>query len=180
MTVFLIIQIIMMLVGAGEAGFDSDVDVGEASGGGDDVFNTEGFGSIFGLRILTIRSMVAFLSIGSWTTFTLCYLIPVWAAVLIGIVAGAAAAFGVAALLKSLEKLENSGNIIIDNTVGLLGEVYLTVPAARSGNGKVNVIVQERLTEFAAVTDSQDPIKTGEEVKVLSIVGGGTLLVGKA
>ena len=51
------------------------------------------------------------------------------------------------------------------------------MPALRSGNGKVNVYVQERYVELEAVTDSEEPIKTGEKVKVVDTMDNGTLVV---
>ena len=62
------------------------------------------------------------------------------------------------------------------NCVGCDGEVYLTVPAARNGIGKVNILVQETFAEYEAVTDDDEAIPTGEKVKVLK-TDGSTLIV---
>lgn len=175
-TLIMIVQIIMMLFGFGDdSSFDVDTDV-DMSGG--DVYNDEGMGlTIFGLRILSVRTILAFFAIGSWVTFTLVEVLPVWAATLLGVIAGLIAAFGVAFLMRSVEKLQSSGNIEIQNAVGKTAEVYLTVPASRAGTGKVNVFVQERYTEFDAVTDGDEPLKTGTMVKIVGTVNQGTLIV---
>ena len=73
--------------------------------------------------------------------------------------------------------MQDSGNLAIENTVGKVAEVYLTVPQKNGGSGKVNVFCQERYVELDAVTDSLDPIKTGERVKVVSALGEGTVVV---
>ena len=113
---------------------------------------------------------------GCWLTFALFYPIK-FLALIPGIAAGIAAAFGIAAFMKITEKLQGNGNLQVENTVGKTAEVYLTIPANRGGNGKVNVYVQERYAEMEAVTDSDTPIKTGEKVKITGTLNEGTVLV---
>ncbi len=175
-TLIMIVQIIMMLFGFGDdSSFDGDVDV---DADGSDGYNDEGMGlTIFGMRILSVRTILAFFAIGCWVVFTLIEVLPVWAATLLGIVAGVLAAFGVAFMMKSVEKLQSSGNVEIQNAVGKTAEVYLTVPAKRSGTGKVNVFVQERYVEFEAVTDEDEPIKTGATAKIVATLNQGTLII---
>ena len=173
-TLFMIVQIILLAIGSGDndATFDSDTSVDDV-----DTINDGGVGlTIFGLRILTVRSIIAFLAVGSWLTFALFYSIEFWA-IIPGVAAGVAAAFAIALFFKATEKLQNSGNLNVENTVGKTAEVYLTVPAARSGAGKVNVYVQERYAEMEAVTDSDTPLKTGERVKIVGTMGEGTVVV---
>ncbi|MDR2201484.1 MAG: hypothetical protein LBP26_01765 [Clostridiales bacterium] len=176
-TLLMVIQIIMLLIGlGGDATFDADgLDAGDG-----DIFNDEGAGfTVFGLRILSVRSVLAFFCIGSWVAYTLLFPFEnaVWAAVILGILAGAGAAFAVAYMIKSLEKLQSSGNVETKNAVGKTGEVYLTVPALREGPGKVNVLVQERLVEYDAVTDADTALKTGSIVKITGMVNDGMLIV---
>lgn len=173
-TLFMIVQIILLAIGSGDndASFDSDTSIDDV-----DTFNDGGVGvTIFGLRILTVRSVIAFLAVGSWLTFALFYPIRFWA-ILPGVAAGVAAAFGIAAFMKVTEKLQENGNLKIENTVGKTAEVYLTIPANRGGNGKINVYVQERYAEMEAVTDSDTPIKTGEKVKITGTLNEGTVVV---
>ena len=173
-TLFMIVQIILLAIGSGDndASFDSDTSIDDV-----DTINDGGVGvTICGLRILTVRSVIAFLAVGSWLTFALFYPIRFWA-ILPGVAAGIAAAFGIAAFMKITEKLQGNGNLQVENTVGKTAEVYLTIPANRGGNGKVNVYVQERYAEMEAVTDSDTPIKTGEKVKITGTLNEGTVLV---
>ena len=173
-TLFMIVQIVLLAIGSGEndATFDSDTSIDDV-----DTINDGGVGlTIFGLRILTVRSIVAFLAVGSWLTFALFYSIKFYA-LIPGVAAGIAAAFAIALFLKATERLQGSGKLHIENTVGTTAEVYLTVPAARSGAGKVNVYVQERYAEMEAVTDSAAPLKTGERVKIVGTMGEGTVVV---
>lgn len=173
-TLFMIVQIILLAIGSGDndATFDSDASIDDV-----DTANEGGIGfSVFGLKVLTVRSIIAFLAIGSWLTFALFEAIRFYA-LIPGIAAGIAAAFAVAAVMKALTKLQCSGNIQTQNTVGKTADVYLTIPASRSGNGKVTVFVQERLAEFDAVTDNPEPIKTGAKVKVTDTLNEGILIV---
>lgn len=173
-TLFMIVQIILLAIGSGDndATFDGDTSVDDV-----DTINDGGVGlTIFGLRVLTVRSVIAFLAVGSWLTFALFFSISFYA-LIPGIAAGVAAAFAIALFFKATEKLQNSGNLKVENTVGKTAEVYLTVPAQRKGAGKVNVYVQERLAEMEAVTDNAEPLKTGERVKIVGTMGEGTVVV---
>lgn len=156
---------------------DADIDV---SGDHLDTPPTQG-GSVlpFGLKLLSIRSILAFVAVGAWLCYTLPYVLPVYGAVIISVVGGLAAACGVAAALVGMEKLQSSGNINPVNTVGKIGTVYLTVPPLRSGQGKIHILVQERYAEYEAVTDSDEPLPTGAEVQVAAHIGSNILLVRK-
>lgn len=178
-TLFMIIQIIMIVVGGmggAEDAFDGDSDFdGDA-----DTFNDEGFGSLGGLRLLSLRTVMVFFAIGSWVAFALCPVFPKseWIAVIIGVIVGIGAAVAFAFALKAFMKLQSSGNIDAANCKGCIAEVYLTIAPSRSASGKVQVVVQERLTEFDAVTDCDHELRTGSQVKVLDNINQGLLLVG--
>lgn len=174
-TIFMIIQIITMLIGSGhEDGFDMDTNVDAETG---DTFNDENVFSLFGLKIISIRTIVAFFCIGSWLMFTLCYVIHWGLALLFGILAGFAAALAIAFFMKAIEKLQNSGNLEIKSSVGKNGEVYLTIPADRKGTGKVNIFLQERYVELDAVTDNDEAIPTGSNVNIIGAINQGTVVV---
>lgn len=151
--------------------FDTDTiaDAGHSSRGA----------AMFGLRLLSLRSIIAFFAIGGWVGYTAAYELPWYYALLIAIVCGFAAACLMAWAMLSLEKLQANGTIDPDNAVGLIGTVYLTVPPARSGKGKINILIQERYAEYEAITDSPDPLPTSTEIKVLKHVGSNLLLVGR-
>ena len=76
-------------------------------------------------------------------------------------------------------KLRNDGNLDNKNALGTSGRVYLTVPPSRSGEGKVNVLLQGSYVELEAVTDEIEAIPTGTEVVVTGISGQTTLVVKK-
>ena len=74
-------------------------------------------------------------------------------------------------------RLQSDGTVDQANAVGLTGEAYLSIPASREGEGKVNVVIQEKMTECAAVTDETEPIPTGERITVIGLTREKQLLV---
>jgi len=96
----------------------------------------------------------------------------------VGVLLGAVAHRGTAAALRAMGRFEQDRTLMLDRAVGQSATVYLTVPAARSGLGKVHVSVQERLIECAAIT-RHEAIPTGSPVLVVDIdeEHPGTLVV---
>lgn len=128
------------------------------------------------LRLFTLRGIVAFLSIGGWMgVAAIDWKLPDIVAIILALAAGWLALWFVAWIIRAFVRMQQSGNIKIENAVGCDGEVYLTIPV--NGRGKVNVIVQDRLCEMDAVSQADRPIKTGEKIRVLGVAQEGTLLV---
>ena len=176
-TIIMIIMIIMMFIGMDDANsfegsaddFDTDPNV--------DSFNDEPISGISGLRILTIRGVLAFLSIGSWTIYLLSDVLPSWGAILIGIAAGAVAAYLLAFALKQAMKLESSGNLNYHSAIGKIATIYIRVPAKRSGRGKVMINHQGKMIEVDALTDDKEDLLRNTEVVVTALEDDNTLLV---
>ena len=130
------------------------------------------------LKLFTLRGIIGFLSIGGWFgVAAISWGLPVPAALALAFVAGYLALYFVAWSIRAALRLQHSGNINITNAIGNIGELYIPIPPAKSGMGKVNVIVQERLCELSAVTDAERTLKTGEKVTVMGIEKDGVLLV---
>ena len=81
--------------------------------------------------------------------------------------------------VRTVMKLKNDGNLDNRNALGVSGKVYLTVPANRKGEGKVNVMLQGSFVERDAVTDENEDIPTGCEVVVTGVSGQTTLVVNR-
>lgn len=183
-TLFMLGQIVMMLIGFGESDVDADagdIDVPDTDAPTLDVDpgHPEGDGGfrLFGLKIFTVRSIIAFFCIGSWVAFTMEYFLRWPLALLIGIVAGLAAGLLMAYVMHALMKLQSSGNIDVTNSVGAEADVYLTVPAHRESRGKINLTLQERFVELEAVTDCEEPLETGTRVRVVEALDEETVRV---
>ena len=102
-----------------------------------------------------------------------------WITVPAAVVAGLAAAGGVAALMRNLRRLEVDKSFDIQRAVGLPARVYLGVPGNREGAGKVHLTVHDRLMELDAVT-TEDAIPAGTGVLVIDTVSSDTVLVSRS
>ncbi len=128
------------------------------------------------LRLFTVRGIVAFLSVGGWMgVVAIDWNLPGILAVILALAVGWLALWFVAWIIRAFVRMQQSGNVIMENAVGKDGDVYLTIPV--NGCGKVNVIVQDRFCEMDAVSKSDRAIKTGEKITVLAVASEGVLLV---
>ena len=78
--------------------------------------------------------------------------------------------FAVAQLMLAMIRMQASGSIDLRNAIGATCTVYLRIPVAGEGRGKVTVKIQGRSMECAAMSDGP-PIATGGLVKVVSVEG---------
>jgi hypothetical protein len=81
------------------------------------------------------------------------------------------------ALLYALSKTTQSGNIDIKDAVGRVATVYFTIPAAGKGTGKIQISIQQAIREYDAVSESEEPIRTGGMVRVKGVIDAHTLLI---
>ena len=131
-----------------------------------------------GLRLFTVRGMVAFFAVGGWGGIAALEMgAPGWLALTAALVLGVAALLLVAVFFKWAISLQSNGTIDLNNAVGCTGEVYLTVPAENAGKGKVNVIIQQRYSEIDAVTKCSRSLKYGERVRVVAMADSNTVIV---
>lgn len=144
-----------------------------------DMGGAEGHDGFFaGLNVFTVRGVVTFLTLFGWSGLLFCQLgLHPLLALFLGVQVGVIGMVGVAVILREALRLQSDGTLDIRNALGLVGSVYLTVPGARKGAGKVNVTVQDQLREFEAVTEETEPIPTGADIQVVGITGGDTLVV---
>ncbi len=88
----------------------------------------------------------------------------------IGVVCGLAAMYGVYFLMRGLFKLTADGTERIGRSVGEEAIVYLAIPGRNQGVGKVHVTVQNRLLEYEATTVGER-LPTGTRVVVVGVSG---------
>jgi membrane protein implicated in regulation of membrane protease activity len=98
-------------------------------------------------------------------------------ALLIALLAGAAAMYGMYWLMQAVSQLTSSGNERIGNALGRRATVYVPIPAGGQGAGKVQMSLQNRIVEFQAVTDESERLKTGETVQVVAVAGSDVVRV---
>lgn len=161
-------------VGGHDGSFDGHGD--GHHGGGHEVSGHEG-ALAWLVGLVSLRSIIAGL-----TFFGLAGLAARYAkysnlnSLAIAVAGGLAALVVVGLLMQMLGKLETQGNIRIDGAVGKIGSVYLTIPANKSGSGKVTLKLQNRLVQFLAVSAGGE-LPTGSQVVVVSVVSPDTVEV---
>lgn len=186
-TVILLIQMILTLIGLGS---DNDVDTDGAEADGADGADEglvldeadEAFekGEAFdaGLRLFTLRGLIAFFSVMGWVGTICCGEgINLTLSILISVASGFLAMFVIAALMKWLFSLQYDGTEDIRDALGVSGTVYMRIPPSRTGKGKITAVIQGKLCEKYAVTDEETILNRDEEVTVVGISGEETLIV---
>lgn len=195
-TLVLLIQTILMFIGfgdesdgIGEGAVDeipddvSDItieDVGDGVYGSEEMPEINDASGLDGLRIFTIRGIIAFLVVFGWVGMVMNGAgAELWLTVPVATVSGFAMMLLLAVLVRALMKLRNDGNIDNRNALGVSGKVHLVIPPSRSGEGKVHIMLQGSYVERNAVTDDDKPIPTGSEIVVIGLSGQTDLVVRK-
>ncbi len=86
-----------------------------------------------------------------------------------GLGAGAFSLWVVGKMFEGFHKLENSGNIDINNAIGATGTIYARIRAG--GVGEVRVTFQEKLQTRKAVAIGGVALATGDFIEVVGVVG---------
>jgi hypothetical protein len=168
----------------GDMGGDFHGDTGEFHGehpgdGGDaeHAGHAAAHGSTVLFRILSLRTIVAaltFFGLAGLAAQSTAASTPTVLAV--AVAAGAAAMFAVYWMMQGLQQLRAEGTVRIHRAVGQHGNVYLRVPANRTGSGKIQFNLQNRTMEYLAVTAGPE-LPTGTKVVVVDVVNPTTLEV---
>ena len=95
---------------------------------------------------------------------------------LIALGAGWAAMYGVYWMMRLLYSLKAEGTARIDRCVGLIGTVYLRIPPAGQGHGKIQINQQNRTMEYLAQSGGPE-ILTGTTVEVVGVLTPDTVEV---
>lgn len=160
-SVIFIIQTIMTFIGADadtgvDADFDSNLD------GGDSPF-----------QLFSLRNLINFLLGFGWAGVSFYNVIE--NKLLLGIVSFIVGAIFIAVffvIMRALLRLSEDNTFNIEDAIGKTADVYMNIPAAKEGKGKVFVSVKGSTHELYALTASDQDIKSGSLVKILAIEGG--------
>ena len=151
-SVVFIIQSVMTFVGMdSETNFDGDFD-------GD--MSADGTGEATPFQLFTFRNLINFLLGFSWTAIALRASTENTSLILVG------------------GGMQQSGTIEPEALVGCKGAVYLTIPAARTGEDKVQVSVRGAIREYDAMTDGER-LPNEAPIRVTAVLNGHTVLVEK-
>lgn len=162
---FLIMLIVTFVTGGSDVDLDADGDGGFDSADG-------------GFHFFTIKNLIAFFTIFGWSGIAALEndLSRPWV-IIIATFCGLVMMFIMAGLFYLINKLQDSGTLDINNAIGAIGEVYLTIGLERGTIGKVSIRVQGALRELEALTDESSDLKTGTVVQVVEVTSNGILLV---
>ena len=153
-SIVFIIQLVMMIIGFGADELDIDLD-------------DDGLLDFFGLKLISFKSIVSSLGVFSWT-YLACQSFMLTPRIIVSVLAGIITLVLVAYIMEKMSQLDTDGNIKIESSVGKEATVYITIPKNKSGMGKVNIVLSDRLVELDAMTECEDDIKTNSKVVVVS------------
>lgn len=170
-SVLLIVQIILLLVSFGGGDLDADGD-----------FDMDGdTDTDSGIGLFTVKGLVAFFALGGWCGFATASFMPdnIWLPILVSVLTGLVALLGVGFALRAISKLQCEGNLDTQKLVGKTATVYVGIPAARSGRGKITLTAQGKYMEIDAVTDGER-ISVDEQVEIVSYSDDFAVVIKKA
>jgi hypothetical protein len=166
MTVVMLIQLILMVVGVG---FEGDMDNDSSA------YTDAGMGFV---KIFTIRGIVAFFVFGGWAGLAAISVgVHGFWAVKIALFVGVCALLLASLVIRLARKMQQSGNLDNANALGLTADVYMRIPPSRSQKGKVTLVFQERFVEIDAVTDSEVELLPNTKAKVVDLLEGEDCVV---
>ncbi len=160
--------LVVCLLAAGMFGFGGDHDT--------DHDHDAGHGNVF-FGMLSVRAMTSallFFGLGGMTARY--YNADELAAFGIAVGSGVLTLYLVALAMKSLKQLKADGTARVERAVGCTGTVYLRIPGARAGAGKVQLMLQNRTVEYQAMTAGEE-LTTGRPIKVVAIINSDTVEV---
>ncbi len=167
-SVLFIIQFVLSLVGfdfEGDLDFDTDADL------------SSDYSLDADFTILSVRSFIAFFTFFGWAGVgVLNSGGSAWLATLIGSGAGLSAMFVVAYMMYLFSHLQEDGTVQVQDAIYSTGEVYLSIPPAKTGQGKIQVSINGSLRELDAITEGKE-IPTGANIRVIDILEDNTLVV---
>jgi hypothetical protein len=166
-SVLFLIQLVMTFIGG---------DIDDVSADGDADAAVEGDTGI-DFQFLTLKNLIAFFTIFGWTGI-ICLDAGMGAGIssFFATIAGLIMMLIMASIMYFMGKLTEEGTLNLNNAIGKVGNVYLTIPAGRKGMGKVQIQVQG-LQTLDAITDSEKEIPNGAVVEVIEVLNDQILVV---
>ena len=164
-SVLFLIQMVMTFLGGDvdDVAADGDADVSGDTG--------------IDFQFLTLKNLIAFFTIFGWTGIICLNMgFGPGLSTFIATIAGLIMMIIMASIMYFMGKLTEEGTLNLNNAIGKVGNVYLTIPASRKGMGKVQIQVQG-LQTLDAITDAEKDIKTGAVVEVIEILNDQILVV---
>jgi hypothetical protein len=123
-----------------------------------------------GLQLLSVRALGAALAFFGVTALGISAQGVPWPlAAVAGLLVGTGVAVGVAFAMRAMLGLQRDASVRVEHAVGSHATVYIPIPAAREGTGKVLLTLGGRTVELPAVTPQETPLHTGAAVIVVEV-----------
>lgn len=170
-SILFIIQFILSLIGLD---FDAETDFEISTD-----LDTDTDGSLDAdFSLFSVRSIIAFFTFFGWTGVMMLNTgASVWAALAAAGISGSLAMVLVGYMMYKFSQFDESGTFNTNAALNNVGEVYLVIPASKTGYGKIHLKIKGALKEMDAVTDDTTAIPTGKKVKVIEVLDDNLLLV---
>ncbi|MDR0535153.1 MAG: hypothetical protein LBG65_02170 [Puniceicoccales bacterium] len=95
----------------------------------------------------------------------------------VGFVVGLGMFYAIYLIGKKLLSLQSNGTVDFAQAVGSTGSVYVTIPPARQPGGQAQVVFNNRHEVIEAISDSEEPIPAGANIRVKQRISGKLFLV---
>ena len=157
---------VMTLVGFG----DHDADFSGHDGAAGDHMD--------GSSLLSIKPITGFfLGVGWGGGIALDHGFSILVATLIALGNGVVLMVALAWVIRMIYSLRTDGTRKINDAIGAVGTVYVTLPPNRAAGGQINVTISGRFETVAALNAALRPVPSGEKVKVVGVIDTNTVLV---
>ncbi|MBE0393008.1 hypothetical protein BJQ96_02870 [Flavobacterium sp. PL0002] len=154
-SLFFSLQTIMTFVGLSDGETDMDSDTGDVE---------------MPFEIFTLRNLINFLLGFSWTGISFYNTIEnKTILIVVALIVGLLFVAIFFMLIKQILKLSENNSFKIESTLNQTAQVYLTIPAEKSGRGKILISIKGAYHELDAMTVSSEKILSNTSVKVVAI-----------
>lgn len=154
-SLFFSLQTIMTFVGLSDGETDMDSDTGDVE---------------MPFEIFTLRNLINFLLGFSWTGISFYNTIEnKTTLIVVALIVGLLFVAIFFLLIKQILKLSENNSFKIESTLNQTAQVYLTIPAEKSGRGKILISIKGAYHELDAMTVASEKILSNTSVKVVAI-----------
>ena len=165
-SIFMVVQLALSLIGMGDFEFDADA------------ASADGLDFSGGMDLFTVKNFTNFFVGFGWAGISLReYIDSDLTLIIISAIVGLLFVAIFIMIFKQLMKIEGSTAVGVEATIGRKADVYLRIPANRSGKGKVQLSVNGAVKEYNAMTDDAEPIASGSIVEIIEMLGKDCVLV---
>lgn len=143
-----------------------------------DGLDVGGAGDHSGAGILSVKPLTGFFLGFGWAGgIAMDRGLSALAALAVALVAGSVMMAIVLMLFRAIYSMKSDGTAKVEQAVGGIGTVYVTVPPRRAAGGQVIVNFSGRQETLAALSSAESAIPSGEKVRVVSMIDRRTVLV---